>query len=389
MSNRFKLSALSLLGRLTLPLSLLSLSACDPAWFIGPQNQFKDSLTPAAPNYQLSQFWAASPDQESKVHLTPPGDAVLQDPEADVFFVHPTTWFNRRQWNAPLEAGAGVSQEIVDEIAMGTQASVFNGCCRIFAPRYRQAMLGAFYADPVDAKPAFEMAYQDVARAFDHFLSQNKQRPFILAGHSQGSMHAMRLLETRIQKDPELMKRLVVAYLPGIAIPEEWYTRHRIPACQQSMDTGCIAAWDTYKKGAPVEGHEPVYHWYGEQLVRVEAHKSRQCINPISWMTTSQASEPGDHLGAVAGINSGATFSFSQLLFAQEPLGIKITGLTAPRSFITAACDKALRVTDVKALDYPVLETQPGNYHLLDYELFWKDIRHNVLTRLTAWKIQS
>lgn len=384
LKSLFAPSFSSVLGSLCILGSLASLSACDPSWFIGPQNHFKDSITPVAPDYQRPQFWAASPDKLSKARLTPPGEAVAESPDADVFFVHPTTWFDRKQWNARFEAG--VAQEIVDEISMGTQASVFNACCRIFAPRYRQAMLGAFYAEPAEAQAAFEMAYGDVERAFEVFLNENPERPFVIAGHSQGSMHAMRLLETRIQKDPELLGRLVVAYLPGVAIPEEWYLRHQMPACKEPSETGCIAAWDTYRAGAEVRGHEPVYHWYGQQLLRVDAKKTRQCTNPITWHTAARASSPGDHLGAVAGINTGAHFSFSQLLFAQAPLGIKITGLSAPQPLVTASCDQALRVPDLNALDYPVLETQPGNYHLLDYELFWQDIRENVALRLAAWK---
>lgn len=363
---------------------LMGLSACDPSWFIGPQNRFKDSLTPAAPDYQRPQFWAALPEQPGKSGLIPPGEAAASAPDADVFFVHPTTWFDRKQWNARFEAG--VAQEIVDEISMGTQASAFNACCRIFAPRYRQAMLGAFYADPEDAQPAFEMAYGDVEQAFASFLTRTQDRPFVIAGHSQGSMHAMRLLETRIQKDPALLRRLVVAYLPGVAIPEAWYQRHQIPACEKPSETGCIAAWDTYRVGAEVKGHEPVYHWYGNQLLRVDPKAPRQCTNPVTWHTTSHPSASAAHQGAVAGVNTGSDFSFSQLLFAQEPLGINITALTAPRSVITAACDQALRVPDLKALNYPVLETQPGNYHLLDYELFWQDIRENVKLRLAAWR---
>lgn len=119
--------------------------------------------------------------------------------------------------------------------------------------------------------------------------------------------------------------------------------------------------------------------------MRVDAKKSRECINPINWSRSGNASVPGEYLGAVAGINTGASFSFSQLLFAKENLGIKITGLAAPQMQLSASCKEALRVPDLQALDYPVLETQAGNYHLLDYELFWQNIRQNTLLRLAAW----
>ena len=56
---------------------------------------------------------------------------------------------------------------------------------------------------------------------------------------------------------------------------------------------------------------------------------------------------------------------------------------------LEARCqDDVLRVPDVEDLDYPVQETQPGNYHLLDYELFLQDIRSNAITRVDAWQEQ-
>ena len=66
------------------------------------------------------------------------------------------------------------------------QASVFNACCRIYAPRYRQASLGGLNNDA-----ALDLAYTDVARAFRHFAAHaNHGRPIIIASHSQGTNHA-------------------------------------------------------------------------------------------------------------------------------------------------------------------------------------------------------
>ena len=43
-------------------------------------------------------------------------------------------------------------------------------------------------------------------------------RPFILAGHSQGALHALRLLRERVAAKPALRRRLVAAYLVGAPI---------------------------------------------------------------------------------------------------------------------------------------------------------------------------
>src|SRR3546814_2928020 len=65
-------------------------------------------------------------------------------------------------------------------------ASALADAGEIWAPRYRQATLGAFLAeDRVTAGKAIDAAYRDVEQAFDAFLAaQPKNKPIILAGHS-------------------------------------------------------------------------------------------------------------------------------------------------------------------------------------------------------------
>jgi hypothetical protein len=80
-----------------------------------------------------------------------------------------------------------------------SQASAFNGIGAIWAPRYRQATIGAFLTSRDDAVRALDFAYRDVARAFDAFVSQVPAgQPIVLAGHSQGSLHLTRLLQDKV-----------------------------------------------------------------------------------------------------------------------------------------------------------------------------------------------
>ncbi len=375
------------LGFVLISFSMI-LSACSLGFFLDPQVEFEQSRLISAPDYSQKSAWAALPSEKDKADLVPPGSQDQQaSAAADVFFVHPTVWFSRKQWNADFQPGS--ARQIVDQISMATQASSFNACCRVYAPRYRQTTLGAFYAEPAKAQKSFEIAYQDVANAFDVFINTHNQgRPFILAGHSQGSMHLMRLLE-KIDQDPRLRQRLVAAYLPGMAVPLSWYSSRykNIQPCETPDQTGCVSAWDTYREGAAPKGHEPLHYWQGNKLARVSLEQPRQCTNPISWRADSKPSDLSKHLGAVEMINLGDSFSFTQLIFSDKPLNLKIDSLKAPRrELVSAQCEQGiLRVQDLKALNYPALETQPGNYHLLDYELFWIDIRENSKQRLKSW----
>ena len=72
---------------------------------IKPIDDFGKLPTPDAPDYNDLAFWAAHPDKESKASFTPEGNYTNNQAtaKADVFFVHPTTYFGSNHWNAPFD----------------------------------------------------------------------------------------------------------------------------------------------------------------------------------------------------------------------------------------------------------------------------------------------
>lgn len=365
----------------------LLLAGCSPACFLKPKTSFDAEELAEPPDYGTDEAWAVLPERDSKADFTPPSVARGDEPPADVFFVYPTVWIDREVWNDPLDSAK--SREMLDELILPGQASVFNGCCRIFAPLYRQATLGAYYGEIDEAARAFSVAYDDVERAFEAFLDRhNDDRPFIIAAHSQGSMHAMRLLE-RVDSDAQLRRRMVAAYIPGAAHPMPRFETHyhHLEPCETPQQTGCIAAWDTYREDASADGADPLKYWTGEQLAPVADDTPRQCTNPVSWRADERPSDTADHLGAVPRINEGESASFWRMMRSSDAVGLDVTGLEEPRpEMLTARCeDGVLRVPDLSDVDYEAAETTPGNYHLLDYELFHMDIRHNAIERTRTW----
>ena len=128
------------------------------------------------------------------------------------------------------------------------QASVFNKYCRVFAPRYRQANLQAFYtADKEREEAAFDTAYEDVKAAFIFYLKNyNNGRPIIIASHSQGTLHAGRLLKEFFEGKP-LQKQLVCAYIIGLPVFSNYFTL--LKSCEDSTATGCFISWRTFEEG--------------------------------------------------------------------------------------------------------------------------------------------
>ena len=123
---------------------------------------------PAAPDYTSPSAWAAYPGTASHTDDVPPGLEATHTTGAPLFFVHPTTYLVPITANAEFAPGGAV-QAGVDAAVMRFQASVFNGCYVIFAPRYRQASLHAITSNTPQGYAADELAYGDVQRAFERW----------------------------------------------------------------------------------------------------------------------------------------------------------------------------------------------------------------------------
>ena len=96
------------------------------------------------------------------------------------------------------------------------QATAFNKCCAVYAPRYRQSSL-PYPEEGVGEK--YLNGYSDV-QAFYILDEIGDTKPFVLASHSQGSSHMLRLVIDEIS-GTELRDRLIAVYAIGHSLPEE------------------------------------------------------------------------------------------------------------------------------------------------------------------------
>lgn len=326
---------------------------------------------PPAPDYAHADTWAAWPGRPSGADgVVPelPEASVPDDEKVDVFFIHPTTYLTGSEPNARYNE-AGLTSSQIDRGVLRFQASVFNACCRIYAPHYRQATISAFLSDEdAQAIAAFELAYADVLRAFDYYLAhENHGRPFIIASHSQGSLHAMRLLQERIARQP-LQRQLVVAYAIGYDIPQE-IERAGVPVCRSATQIGCLVDWNTVKESisdSTREAHHQI--WLDGRYQHIQG-RSLVCVNPLTW--TVDASAPAQlNLGALPAVR------------ASEPLLPPVPQLTG------ASCEAGLLHVSIPLRQrhgFMNVMTLAGSYHVFDYNLFYSNIRVNARERIRAF----
>ena len=316
---------------------------------VNPGRAFDPQKTPQRPDFARLDHWAAHPDKKDPADRTPQG---LQDEQAtaevDVFFIHPTIYLGTRRgennWNASLD-DTRLNAE-TDSSTILFQASIFNGAGRIFAPRYRQAHVNAFHSnDQVSNQRALDTAYADVQAAFEYYLKNwNRGRPFIIAAHSQGAVHAKTLLRNVLENKP-LQQKLVAAYIVGWRVERDFFKR--LPACTTPEQTGCYCSWRTWKKN------------YGR---RKADEPNSVCTNPLTWTITEGQYAPKS-------ANRGGVL---------RPFGVLRPGIT------DAEVWRGYLLADKPKFPGSILFIR-RNYHIADFNLYYLNVRENAQARAAAF----
>lgn len=335
-----------------------------------PTGHFEAAEAGAGPNYRNDEAWLTRPgiDWPDDPTQWKPAGATLPESEnhqAALFYIHPTTYLERDRWNAPLRIG-GSYTDFRTRLFLQSQASAFTDVAVPWVPRYRQAAYGAFLLDSEDARAALELAYGDIAAAFAEFVRESGERPIILAGHSQGALHLMRLLKEKVAGKP-IEKRVVAAYVVGWPVSTTAdLPALGLPACRTPEEAGCVLSWMSF--GEPANP-ELVLHSYERSPGFLGTKRRREdmlCVNPIT----------GTQYGAAAPKeNPGTLVPSADLRSATLEAGV-----------VGAHCDEGLLILDgaIPSLGPYVL---PGNnYHVYDYALFWGAIRRDAQRRLKAFE---
>jgi hypothetical protein len=331
---------------------------------ITPPGRFAEEAAPPRPDYTKPEAWALKP-----AHLPPGG---WEKPWGiDIFFIHPGSAYSNAGWNAAInnpEALDRLKQKILPN-----QAGPFLQAGPVYAPLYRQASLYVEISAGGAGDGAFELAYQDVLRAFDQYIAtDNRHRGILLAGVGQGGLYAQRLLADRFQINP-LKDRLAAVYIIDAALPADFPGKAiSQPLCVTNDQIHCVVGWNTIFAGEdPTRVRDQLPVWTADWKISTSRGKALVCINPLRWT-------PGDELSARSDHRGGARANGADDL---EPKIIEHT--------VSARCNNG--VLEVERPSAPELQPDSGagsHYKTREFNLFYADIVPNLTGRMnaaTAW----
>ncbi len=288
-------------------------------------------------NYSDSFYWASSPSSIEK--------------DVDVFFVYPTLFGGMDEMNMDISDD---NMRSLVQVVLLKQASVFKDDCNIYAPYYRQMAFDGLRMNEEDRNKYFSVGLADIEQAFDYYITNlNKGRPFILAGHSQGSEVLIHLMKHKFENS-ELMKKLVAAYIIGYSVTDndlvqcEW-----LKIAESADDIGVIITYNTQSEFAT-----------GSPVLLPNAN----CVNPLNWQTTSEYAPKEMNLGAVFFKENG---EIDKIVY----------------QFTEAWIDEnAALVTGSPNINiYSSSSFPEGVYHKYDYSFFFNNLKDNVGQRINSY----
>lgn len=294
-------------------------------------------------DYEKTEHWLALPSSIEK--------------EVDVFYLYPTAWHKLDQNEPNICEINNPSMLKGSKTAFGRQATAFETTGNIYAPYYRQ--VDAVYSLSLSLEEQEKLVggipTSDVISAFDYYIKNyNQGRPFILAGHSQGSNVMLYLLANYMKENPQVYERMIAAYVIGYSVTPEYLENNpHLKFAQGPNDIGVIISYNT--EAPIVIGNNPVL--LPGALV----------INPITWTREEKLATAEESLGSI-------------LLNAQGEFESSV------KNYADGRIDKTRGVVVCSTVD--VEKLSPGNqvfgkgvYHSFDYPFYYYNIRENAANR--------
>lgn len=236
---------------------------------------------PEAPDYSAADSWYEIPAENTK--------------EVDTFFIYPTKYMASNEDDpdyAPLDNQQMINgiKEQYDKYIGGLYGESTN----LYIPMYRQASFpveARVWKKTGNAMPSMSgIPYDDIEDALDYYFEYfNEGRPFILAGHSQGSAICLLALERYFSEHPEYLDRMVATYAIGFSVTSDYLEENpHLKFATGEDDTGVIVSWNS-------EGAESVE----QDAKNIVLLPNAISINPLNWKLDDTYASADENLGSL------------------------------------------------------------------------------------------
>jgi len=283
----------------------------------------------------------------------------------DLIFLNPTVAMTADYMNGLSD----ITEEakVFAQVIFRQDASAFEEYTNIYAPYFHSISLEK--VTQLDYHGNFNLIRnslekRDVYAALDYYFKNwNHGRPFILAGHSQGSTVIQVILEEYMKNHPEYYKNMVAAYAIGVGIEQAWLDANpQVKAAQGETDTGVLISWNTEGPDAT----KPNF-LLGTNTV---------LINPLNWKTDETYADKSENKGT-------AIYNQDGTVNHLEP-GINDACINHKRGALICTTD-----TNYIHKILPLECFGDKSLHGGDYQIYYQNIKENGKKRIEAFLAQK
>jgi len=336
-------------------LSMLVLAAgCGSSSSGMPSTKVPATNSQGVPNYANSSNWLSLPAKATKnVDVFYLGDTTYQKPNSSAPNICAIN-------DAQMQAGA--------KAKFSCSATAFEPVANIYSPYYRQSSAEVLLLPPAQQSAIIAgIPTHDGLSAFDYYIKHlNNGRPFILAGHSQGSNVMINVLAQDMKQNPDVYKRMIAAYIIGYSITPQYLAQNpELKFATGADDTQVIISYNTVSPTLKVP--DPV------------VLPGAMVINPITWTRDETPATAAQNLG---GINVNPQTGYAVTDSSGNPVKVK--------NYADAQVNIAKGVLVCSTANPS--ELAPGNqmvgqgiYHPYDYPFYYFDIRANAANRIARY----
>ena len=311
-----------------------------------------------APDYSQKDCWYKIPE-------------ITRD--VDTFYIYATEYIMSSFEEGAADYAALDNEEMLQgvKVEYRDHATAFADSTNVFLPYYRQS--GLRYAGEIAQQTGnidaglSGMPYDDITAALDYYFENyNGGRPFIIAGHSQGSAMTLLLLRTYFKDHPEYYARMVAAYAIGYSVTTDYLAANpHLKFAAGEDDTGVIVAWNTEGPGnVETNAHSVV------------VQPNTRSINPLNWKLDETYAPSSLNLGSIA---------------VDEKTGEPVIRDVGADAQINLA--RGVVVTNAKEDPLPEDAAKiaagffgPDSRHASDYMFYYNNIKDNVAKRVAAYQ---